>query len=202
MKARTAAAIGLALLACVAAAATGTADARLAGNWRLDAAGSDDFGAQLARFVAASERDWQRRMRARERDLPPPGQDTGIVLDDEAPPEPTDSLRMRLTEALQPPSQLTIALNDGSVDLDSAENGKRRLPLNEKMIRVDASGSAEITARLAGRSLTVDYRYLSRARQTQVYSVGSTADTLQTTVTYSERNGGKLVVKSLYRRSP
>jgi hypothetical protein len=62
MNTRFAAWLGTTILTGAAIAAGGSGDARLAGNWRLDAAGSDDFQVQLSRFLESEEQDRQRRM--------------------------------------------------------------------------------------------------------------------------------------------
>jgi hypothetical protein len=75
-----------------------------------------------------------------------------------------------------------------------------RITLNERLIRVDASGSAEISASASTHGLSFKYRYLSNARRTQQYLLGSQGDTLQITLVWQSSDNVKLTVKSLYRR--
>lgn len=189
-------------LVCAAwAAASGVPDDRLTGSWQLDAAASDDFEAQLSAYLAQLAKIQRRPDRRRDRrqltEL-----ESAASLSDEIPDEPQDTQHERLVEALRPAQALAIAFTGSAVDLRADGNSARSMPLDEKMIRIDASGSAEVLAHAASGALTVSHRYLGSARQTQQYLLQGKGTTLQVTLTYYERSSTKLIVKSLYRRTP
>jgi hypothetical protein len=191
-----------ALLLCagMAGAASGTADARLAGRWQLDPQASNNFDAELQRYLTSRQQLQQRefeRMRRRYAPL-----EAGAVpgLQDELPPEPLETQRERVEESLRPPQRLAIELQGDEVQFTADDLPPSSLPLNDKMIRVDGSGSAEIRLRPAAGGLSLSYRYLNKARRSQQFTLGPKGDTLRITLTWQERDNLKLVVSSVYRR--
>jgi hypothetical protein len=188
------------LCASVAGAASSTADARLAGRWQLDAQASNDFDAELQRYLTSRQQLQQRefeRMRRRYAPL-----EAGAIpgLQDELPPEPMETQRERVEESLRPPQRLVIELQGDEVQFTADDLPPSSLPLNDKMIRVDGSGSAEIRLRPATAGLSLNYRYLGKARRSQQFTLGPKGDTLRITLTWQERDNLKLVVSSVYRR--
>jgi hypothetical protein len=189
-------------LACAAwAAANGAPDNRLTGSWRLDATASDNFEAQLTTYLAQVAKLQRRPERRRDR-RPPTEAEAAASLGDEIPDEPMDAQRTRLADALRPAQSLAIAFTGSVVALSADGESARSMPLDETMIRIDASGSAQVVAHAASGALTVSHRYLGSTRQTQQYLLQDQGTTLQVTLTYYERSNNKLTVRSLYRRAP
>jgi hypothetical protein len=190
----------LSLVAGIASGANSPADARLAGRWRLDAGASSNFDAELQRYLTARQQLQQREFERMRRRYPP--LEAGAIpgLQDELPPEPMETQRDRLVDSLRPPRQLGIALQGDEVRLTADDLPPSALPLNDRMIRVDGSGSAEIRLRAAASGLTLSYRYLGKARRSQQFTLDSKGDTLRVTLTWQERDNLKLTVSSVYRR--
>jgi hypothetical protein len=180
-------------------AATTLPDARLAGRWQLDASASDNYEAQLQQYLAAGQQALRRRDR-QHHNMPLTPAETVAAIPDELPPEPQDTQRARLADSLRPPGTLVIALAGDTVTFTGDNQPASSMTLGEKMIRVDASGSAEIQARAAGAGLNLKYSYLGGARRSQQYALGSKGDTLQVTLEWQSRDNIKLTVRSLYRR--
>jgi hypothetical protein len=182
-----------------AGAAAPATDTRLAGHWQFDAAASDNFETTLQRYLAAR----QKAMRPhdhRHRAMELTQVETAAGVPDDLPLEPQDSQRQRLEDALRPPQRLVIALQSAAVEFTADDLPPSSLPLDEKLIRIDASGSAEIRLRPASAGLAVDYRYLGNARRSQQFALDSKGDTLRVTLTWQDRDSTKLTVHSLYRR--
>jgi hypothetical protein len=188
------------LAAGAAHAAPSAPDARLAGRWQLDTPSSDNFEAELQRFLAARHQAQQQefeRMRHRYRPLEPGGIPS---LAEDLPPETVETQRDRLVESLRPPQRLDIALLGEEVRLTADDLPPSTLPLDDKVIRVDGSGSAEIRLHAATGGLALSYRYLGNAHRSQQYTLGPKGDTLRVTLTWQERDKFKLTVNSVYRR--
>lgn len=180
-------------------AATATADARLAGRWQLDATASDNFEVVLQRYLAERQKA-MRQLDRRHRYMELTHTETVAGVPDDLPPEPQDTQRQRLEDSLRPPQRLTIALQDAAVEFTADDLPPNSLTLQEKMIRIDASGSAEIRLRPATGGVTLNYRYLGNARRSQQFTLNNKGDTLSVTLVWQERDNSKLTVKSLYRR--
>ena len=190
----------LPFVAGIASGASSPADARLAGHWRLDADASNNFDAELQRYLTARQQLQQREFERMRRRYPPLQAGAIPGLQDELPPEPLETQRDRLVDSLRPPRQLGIALQGDEVRLTADDLPPSALPLNDKMIRVDGSGSAEIRLRAAASGFTLSYRYLSKARRSQQFTLDPRSDTLRVTLNWQERDNIKLTVSSLYRR--
>jgi hypothetical protein len=172
---------------------------RLAGHWQLDVAASESFDARLQEYVAEVEKS-QRHHGHQHHDIALTKAEAAADVPDDLPPEPTETQRTRLAESLRPPDTLAIELQADTVSLSGDDLPPSSITLDEKIIRVDASGSAVISASASGAGLTLSYRYLNRSRRTQQYAVGSQGDTLQVTLVWQSPGNGKFTVKSLYRR--
>jgi hypothetical protein len=188
------------LHAGVIVAATGTADARLAGRWQLDTQASSNFDAELQRYLAARQQLQQREFERRRRRYAPLEAGAITGLQDELPPESLETQRDRVEESLRPPQRLAIELRGDEVQFSADNLPPTSLPLDDKLIRVDGSGSAEVRLRPAAGGLSLSYRYLSRARRSQQFALGPKGDTLRITLTWQEQDNLKLSVISVYRR--
>jgi hypothetical protein len=194
------AAVGASLAGVAWAAGNGAPNNGLTGSWQLDATASDNFDAQLTTYLTQVAKFQRRPDRPRGPRQPPDAESAGSLGDD-IPVEPQDAQRERLVEALRPARSLTIAFTGSVVDLRLDGTSARSMPLDETMIRIDASGSAQVVAHAANGALTISHRYLGSTRQTQQYQLQDKGTTLQVTLTYYERSNARLTVKSLYRRA-
>jgi len=190
---------GSAIAAAAAAAAAPVVDARLAGHWQLDAAASDSFDTQLQHYLAATQQA-QRQHDRRHRRFELTQAETAAGVPDELPPEPQETQRQRLVDALRPPTQLRIALQGDAVEFAPDDLPPSSMPVDEVMIRVDASGSAQVRLKPASGGMSLSYRYLGDARRSQQYQLDGKTGTLRVTLVWQEHDGVKFTLRSVYRR--
>jgi hypothetical protein len=180
----------------LAVAASGTGgDGRLAGHWQLERAASDDFDAKLATYARQARAKW--RPRGMRRPL-----DTNQVepLPDELPPETADEMRDRMGETLRPADDLQIEVRGNEVLIVADKGPTRTFNPGETVLRMDTSGTAEISTTWSGPTLTMRSKYMERARRVQQYTIDRNGDLLHVVLQVDDQMTGKLELKSTYRR--
>ncbi len=206
--------IPLVLGAVLPAAAASRPDARLYGDWQLDAAASDDFEAKL-KHMAEELLARRRSQRSAWGAFPgssgagadgtdpsatgdPYGQVPGLSM--ELPPENQEELRDRLAGTYRPPSRLHIRAMGSEIGMLGDTPPERRFNLDETVTRMDVSGTAQLRTSWSGSTLLVDSRYTNRARSEQRFSLDRSGEVLTVTVLLTEPNGGRLQLHTAYRR--
>lgn len=182
-------------VSALALAAAGGGDLRLAGHWQLERAASDDFDAKLANYARQARAKWR-----------PPGmrraRDSRQVepLPDELPPETADEMRDRMGDTLRPADDLQIEVYGKEVLIVADKGPTRTFTAGETVLRMDTSGTAEISTTWSGSTLTMHSKYTERARRTQQYTIDRNGDLLHVVLQVSDQMSGKLELKSTYRR--
>jgi hypothetical protein len=184
-------------LGTLAVAASGSAgDARLGGHWQLERSASDDFDAKLATYAREARAKWRppggRRQSERDHVVEP--------LPDELPPETADEMRDRMGETLRPAEHLQIEVHDHEVQIVADKGPTRNFTPGETVLRMDTSGTAEVSTVWSGTVLTVRSKYMERARRVQQYSMDKNGELLHVTLQINDQMSGKLELKSTYRR--
>lgn len=194
----------LALVAAVGRAGDGPtgpppAGTAIAGHWQRDAAASDDYNARIAKLLE------ERRRHAR-RNGPEGGFDRGgrdvVPPLEEVPPETDERVRGRLDDSLRPPQDLRFALYGDRIEFTGDSDPVRSLTPGEPVTRMDASGTAEVTAEWssAGR-LTIRARYTNRATRVQQYVLDRSGNLLTVTLRATDPMLGTLDLRTAYRRA-
>jgi hypothetical protein len=202
MKPMTAIALLLALTVGPArAATTPPACASLCGDWRLDAAASDNVQQRLdAAFLQFRE------PKARRRHIPDTDNLESLrkAADEDAlgpilsRPRSTE-LREELQLALRQPKALRVS--GDSEDIHIAGDGAPSLSLTpgEHSSRVDRYGTARIQSRWRGALLVVGEKYDRRNQQEITYATGSDG-ALRVTQVIARPGLPRITVRSLYRK--
>ena len=215
--------LGLGLSACAATRAPSDS-AALSGQWRLDPAASDNLDAKVTRAVDSAEHKLRARLGARGRAAGgrgggpggaagggpggkggDSGGDTPITTADEfgnitgiAPD--FRQLRERLLQTLQAPGMLVVNVQPDQVDIRHDGLPARDYQPGETLTRLDEYGTAALQARWSGGAFELRERYTNGARLTERYEVGRDG-TLSCTRSLTDPTVGKLLIKSVYRRT-
>jgi hypothetical protein len=197
-------------------------DSGLSGQWRLDAAASDN----IAMVVSGAVSKAQARLRRRNARFfgrsggAGPGvaggnaggggdADNGGGEDDTATDVFGDNprigpdfreLRSRLMDALGASASLALGVRPGTVEVQRDQLPPRDYQPGERTTRYDEYGTAILSSAWDGKAFELRQRYTSGARLTERYEVG-TGGTLLYTRTLQDPTVGKVQVKSVYHRA-
>lgn len=183
--------------ALLAACATTQAppDSGLNGQWRLDAAASDNVAMVVSAAVRKAQASLNRRRGAFG------GVDTAtdvfgsnIVLGPDF-----QELQAHLLETLSTSARLSLEVKSDDVEVQRDDLPPRDYQPGEKITRYDEYGTANLSSRWQGKAFELRERYTSGARLVETYEVDS-AGALVYTRTMSDPTVGKLTVKSIYHR--
>jgi hypothetical protein len=202
-------------------ATTAPLDTRLAGQWNLDKAASDDASAK----VAAAINNAQQTLRRRNADRygmgagNPPAQsgNNGAGATD-APDESFDTpgdrygnpgmlgpdfrtLRARLQQALLAPASLRLDVQGDLVGITSNQLPPREYHLGERISRFDEYGTSVIDARWSHDTFVLRSSYTSHASRIERYEVNPSTGLLSVTQQINDPTVGRIAVRSIYRRS-
>jgi hypothetical protein len=200
---------------------TAPADTRLAGQWRLDKAASDDTNAKVAAVInTAQQRLRQRNAERYGMGLGNPSTQAGNngASGAEGPDESYDApgdrygnpgmlgpdfrtLRARLQQALLAPASLHLEVQEDLVRITSDQLPPREYRLGERISRFDEYGTSVINTTWSHGAFALRSSYTSHASRTERYEVDSSRDVLTVTQQISDPTVGKITVRSVYRRS-
>lgn len=195
---------GLALAALLAATGCQTLspqpaspEATMAGDWRVDAAGSDDFDRKLIPLLQ------QARLHDQPRGAPggQQGPTTGAIEPLGMPIEDPDKLRSRLGDDLRPAAQLRIALTDAGVEITRDSDPAREFLPGQKVSRIDASGAASVESGWDQRAFVIRAHYTTRGTRSWRLEHDTATDTLRVTFEANNPEFGHLELHTLYRRA-
>jgi hypothetical protein len=178
-----------------ALAATTSADQRISGHWVLDAAASDDFDGKLTKLIEVARERMRPRKTRNRTEL-----ETALTLPEDLPAEAPDRIRTRLDELLRPAVTLNIGVRDAQVEILADAGPARVFNLDETVVRMDSSGTAEISTRWSGAALVLSSRYTHHAQRTQQFAVNRAGDVLKVSLVVNDPSTGKLELTSVYRR--
>jgi hypothetical protein len=220
--------LGLVLSACATTEAP--SDSALSGHWHLDSAASDNLNSMVTRAVDSAEQKLRARHGlggARGRGAGRRGDggsgggsgggpgggagpgggdgDATITTADEfgnitAIGPDFRQLRERLLQTLQAPDMLVVNVQPDQVKIQHDGLPARDYQPGESLTRLDEYGTAVLQARWSGGAFELRERYTNGARLTERYEVGRDG-TLTCTRSLADPTVGKLLVKSVYRRT-
>jgi hypothetical protein len=201
---------------------TAPTDTRLAGQWSLDKAASDDASAKVAAIINTA----QQRLRLRNADRygmgsdspPSPPGNNGASGAEGGPDESFDTpgdryggpgmlgpdfrtLRARLQQALLAPASLHLEVQGELVRVTSDQLPAREYRLGERISRFDEYGTSVIDATWSHGAFVLRSSYTSHASRTERYEVDASTGVLTVTQQISDPTVGKIAVRSVYRRS-
>jgi hypothetical protein len=194
---------------------TAPADAQLAGLWVRDKAASDDADAKIAAAVTKTQSELRRRLNRMGYggggENAPGGPD---AQSDESFDGPGDryggpgqlgpdfrDIRVRLLQALRPPSELRVEVDDDLVQLAGDRLPPRDYRLGERISRFDEYGTATIDAKWSSRAFVLRWHYTSHGTRSERYEVDPGNRTLILTQQIADPYVGKIALRSVYRRS-
>jgi hypothetical protein len=198
------------------------ADTRLAGDWSLDHAASDDPDAAIAKVINASETKLRRRLAkygyGPDQGSAPPDQPPGTDNSADAPDYSFDTpgdrygglglvgpdfrgLRVRLRHALVPPDALHLQVDDDEVDIGADQLPPRAYHVGEKLSRFDEYGTAIITPGFSREQFVLKSKYTSHAERIDTYEVTPATGALTLTEQFTDPTVGRIILHSVYRRS-
>jgi hypothetical protein len=201
---------------------TAPADTRLAGQWSLDKAASDDASAKVAATINTAQQRLRRRNADRYgmgSDSPPsPPGNNGPSGAEGGPDESFDTpgdryggpgmlgpdfrtLRARLQQALLAPAALHLEVQGELVRVTSDQLPAREYRLGERISRFDEYGTSVIDATWSHGAFVLRSSYTSHASRTERYEVDASTGVLTVTQQISDPTVGKIAVRSVYRRS-
>ncbi len=214
-----AAALALQILSGCESVATVPANARLAGDWRLDKAAGDDPDAIIAKAVADAEAKLRHRL-ARSgygpEPGPPPGpHDASADASDYSFDTPGDryggpglvgpdfrGLKSRLREELTPPRQMKLTAGGEEVSIGEDGLPPRDYRIGERLSRMDDYGTATIIPSWDRDAFVLKLSYSSpRASRTDTYLVDAASERLTLTRQLIDPIVGKILVRSVYQRN-
>lgn len=176
------------------------AAATMAGEWRVDAANSDDFDRKLAPLLEQERRHSLPRQAA-------PGPNAAGAAAVEIDPlvmplEEPDKLRARLADDLRPAALLRIALVGESVDITRDTEPVREFLPGQSVSRIDSSGAASVVSGWDQSAFVIRARYTNKATRNWHFEHDTASDTLRVTFEASNSEFGHLSLRTLYRRAP
>lgn len=170
----------------------------MAGDWRVDAASSDDFDRKLVPLLQ------QARMHDQPRGAPgggQPGTTTGTIEPLGMPTEDPEKLRSRLGDDLRPAAQLRIKLTDGGVEITRDTEPTRQFFPGQKVSRIDTSGAASVESGWDQRAFVIRAHYTTRGTRSWRLEHDAVTDTLRVTFQANNPEFGHLELHTLYRRA-
>jgi hypothetical protein len=208
----------IALSGC-ASPTTAPADTRLAGQWHLDKAASDNVNTKVATAISAAQVRLRQRLSryGMGNGYPPQGGDNGTGAA-EGPDESFDApgdryggpgllgpdfrgLRARLQQALLTPAVLQLEVDADLVRLTSDQMPPREYRLGERISRFDEYGTSVINTTWSHGAFVLRSNYTSHASRSERYEVDPSSGLLTLTQQISDPTVGKITVHSIYRRS-
>jgi hypothetical protein len=206
------------LTACETAT-TAPADTHVAGSWQLDKAASDDPEATISKIMSAAESKLHQRL-ARSGYGPEAAAGSSSSSGDSAPDAPDYSfdtpgdryggpgrvgpdfrgLRVRLRQALLPPTQLRLEVQGDLVTISADQLPARDYRLGERISRFDVYGAAIITATWAHDAFVIKSNYTSHASRSDTYQVDAATGALTLTQQITDPTVGRIILHSVYRR--
>jgi hypothetical protein len=203
-RARVGAGLLLALglgLGCVTALQAATPEcARLCTAWQLDEAASGDPVAAINVALAGYKEEKLRRRPA------PPSDLAGLArseLDDSLGPlrqrPQREELREQLTHLLVIPQQLRVRVEGDEVLIDEGRGAPRRFDPDEPYSRIDALGTAKISAQWQHGSFVIREGYKRSRNNRETYVVDPHGDRLVVTRSVERPAMPDLILRSVYR---
>ena len=209
----------IALTGC-ASRTTAPADTRLAGQWHLDKAASDNVNTKIAAAITTAQTRLRQRLSryGMGNGYPPQSGDNGTGGAAEGPDESFDTpgdryggpgllgpdfrgLRARLQQALLAPTVLQLEVDADLVRLTSDQMPPREYRLGERISRFDEYGTSVINTAWSHGAFVLRSNYTSHASRTERYEVDPSSGLLTLTQQISDPTVGKITVRSIYRRS-
>ena len=195
-------------------------DSQLTGTWRLDKSASDDPDAKVAKVFAAAQSKLRHSL-SRYNYPKDEGGDQTSAAGDTAPDAPDYSfdtpgdryggpgrvgpdfrgLRLRLRQALIPPTALQLAVQGDLVSITSDQLPSRDYRLGERISRFDEYGTAVITATWTHQEFVLQSNYTTHASRSETYQVAPDTGALTLTQQIVDPTVGKIILHSVYRRS-
>jgi len=199
---------------------TAPADTRLAGQWSLDKAASDDASAKVVAAINTAQQRLRRRNAERYgmgSDSPSSQSGNNGASGAEGPDESFDTpgdrygnpgmlgpdfrtLRARLQQALLTPASLHLEVQGELVRITSDQLPPREYHLGERISRIDEYGTSVIDPRWSHGGFVLRSSYTSHASRTESYEAPATG-LLTVTQQISDPTVGKIAVRSVYRRN-
>jgi hypothetical protein len=194
------AALALALGACLSLSPHPTKlPVTMAGNWRQDAAASDNFEAKLAEVI---EHERQRLQPRHGAPVARGGAPATPIEPLAMPQEEPDKERKRLADDLRPAQTLRIAFNGDAVEITRDSNEMRSFQPEQTVSRIDSSGAASVTSGWNDRAFEIRARYTNKAARSWRLEVDTATDTLHLHFEADDLDFGRLVLQTVYRRVP
>jgi hypothetical protein len=169
----------------------------MAGDWRVDAANSDNFDAKLVPLM--------RQARLHDQPHVPlagePGASPGAIQPLGMPIEDPELLRSRLGDDLRPAAQLRIALTDGGVEITRDNDPVREFLPGQKISRIDTSGAASVESGWDQRAFVIRAHYTTRGTRSWRLEHDTVTDTLRVTFQANNPEFGHVELHTLYRRA-
>lgn len=169
----------------------------MAGDWRVDAASSDDFDRKLMPLLRQARLHDQPRVAPADQ----PGATAGAIEPLGMPIEDPEKLRSRLGDDLRPAAQLRIALTDGGVEITRDSDPAREFLPGQKVSRIDASGAASVESGWDQRAFVIRAHYTTRGTRSWRLEHDTVTDTLRVTFEANNPEFGHLELHTLYRRA-
>ena len=190
----------LATLGCQSLSTEPTAAATtMAGEWRADAANSDDFDRKLVPLLQQAHRHEQPR--AAPDGQPAVGAGAGTIDPLVMPPEDPEKLRARLADDLRPASALRIALIGDGVEITRDSEPVRQFLPGQSVSRIDTSGAAILESGWDQSAFVIHAKYTNRGTRSWRLEHDTASDTLRVTFTANNPEFGHLELHTLYRRA-
>ena len=200
---------------------TAPADTRLAGQWSLDKAASDDASAKVVAAINTAQQRLRRRNAERYgmgSDSPSSQSGNNGASGAEGPDESFDTpgdrygnpgmlgpdfrtLRARLQQALLTPASLHLEVQGELVRITSDQLPPREYRLGERISRFDEYGTSVINATWSHGAFALRSSYTSHASHTERYEVDASTGVLTVTQQISDPTVGKIAIRSVYRRN-
>ena len=207
----------LGLVSACASTTTAPARPRIAGQWQLDQAASDEADAKIEPAIAQAESKLRKRLvdaGFSQYDAGSPGgrrhgaqasssgaslngdeySQTGYIGPDFA------GLRLQLRQILTAPRVLKIDVQPDFVRLSADSGPWRDYPPGDEFTRIDEYGTARIEAAWSGDAFVLHAKYASHATVIEHYSADERTGSLIVERHVTDPIAGKISVRSIYRK--
>jgi hypothetical protein len=205
LPASCASAAALVLAACTSLAAQpSTVQVTMAGDWRQDAAASEDFDLRLVSLLA-QQRERMRPKRGRGNAGGDSDDRSGVIarineLDALAvPPEEANKVRTRLADELRPPAKLHIDVSSDAVDITGDADPARRFLPGQTVSRIDVSGAASVTSGWDQNAFVVRAKYTNRGARSWRYELEPAGGALRLSFEAQDPEFGNFKLQTRYR---
>lgn len=172
----------------------------MAGEWRVDAANSDDFDRKLKPLLEQAHR----REQPRNAPTAQAAAGTGRVEIDPLvmPPEDPGRLHARLADDLRPATRLRIALGSDNVEITRDSEPVRQFVPGQSVSRIDSSGAASVVSGWDQGAFVIRAKYTNRGSRSWRVEHDTASDTLRVMFEANNPEFGHLSLRTLYRRVP